>query len=61
MSPASASPAQRVGQSAWQERSFFSLPDISKLAGLNEVQKTETGEVRMEGDQQTFHARKILP
>ena len=44
-----------------QRRSFFSLPDISKLAGLNEVQKTETGEVTMEGDQQTFHARKILP
>lgn len=44
-----------------QRRSFFSLPDISKLAGLNEVQKTETGEVRMEGEQQTFHARKILP
>ena len=43
------------------KRSFFSLPDIRKLAGLNEVQKTETGEVRTEGDQQTFHARKILP
>ncbi|GFZ52359.1 hypothetical protein JCM24511_10132 [Saitozyma sp. JCM 24511] len=41
-------------------RSFFSLPDISKLAGLVENAKTGTG-VETEGEEQRFHARKILP
>lgn len=49
-------------------RSFFSLPDISKLAKLASNatsavpgQGGNEGQVEMDGDKQIYHARKILP
>jgi hypothetical protein len=48
-------------------RSFFSLPDIGKLAkfaasAADAVTSTPgEGEVQTDGDRQTYHSRKILP
>ncbi|KAK1923564.1 dehydrase and lipid transport-domain-containing protein [Papiliotrema laurentii] len=41
-------------------RTLFSLPDITKLAGLSPALKASTG-IETDGDEQRFHARKILP
>ncbi|CAD6570475.1 MAG: hypothetical protein TREMPRED_005859 [Tremellales sp. Tagirdzhanova-0007] len=43
-------------------RTFFSLPDISKLAGLSSSSSsTEPTGIETDGEQQRFHSRKILP
>ncbi|WWC95757.1 hypothetical protein V866_002623 [Kwoniella sp. B9012] len=61
--PSSASSPSR----SIQRRNFFSLPDITKLAGLvpsqNQTPNDEgivTG-IETDGEEQRFHARKILP
>ncbi|KAL7425063.1 hypothetical protein Q5752_000751 [Cryptotrichosporon argae] len=41
-------------------RSFFSLTDITKLTGLTAENKNGSG-VETDGEEQRFHARKILP
>jgi hypothetical protein len=50
----------RTTQRACLQRHFFSLNDISKLAGLAPGLKESAG-VESDGDGQRFHARKILP
>lgn len=49
-------------RSPQDRRSFFSLPDISKLAGLASslTNSSDTG-VQIDGELQKFHARKISP
>ncbi|KAK6908522.1 hypothetical protein I203_102524 [Kwoniella mangroviensis CBS 8507] len=50
-----------------QKRTFFSLPDITKLAGLVPSQNQSTNDegivtgIETDGEEQRFHARKILP
>lgn len=53
-----ATPAQPRSLRAPQ-RTFFSLPDISKLAGL--APAPPRGAVQVDGEEQRFHAKKILP
>jgi len=56
------SPAFRLTARAsrTQRRQFFSLNDISKLAGMTPGLKESAG-VESDGEGQRFHARKILP
>lgn len=42
------------------KRTFFSLPDISKLAGLVPGQQNSGG-VQNDGEEQRFQARKVFP
>lgn len=59
--PTLASTPARTGPAAIATgRTFFSLPDISKLANLVPGATTE-GTVETDGEEQRFHARKILP
>lgn len=41
-------------------RTFFSLPDITKLAGLVPGQQNSGG-VQNDGEEQRFQARKVFP
>lgn len=53
-----ASPAVRAAPRS-QQRGFFSLPDLSKLASL--ASGSSGNGVEVHGEEQRFHARKILP
>jgi hypothetical protein len=61
----SLAPASAAGVGSIQSRrSFFSLPDIHKLAGLispSSEEGTDKKAIETDGDVQRFHARKILP
>ncbi|WVQ66112.1 uncharacterized protein L199_004290 [Kwoniella botswanensis] len=63
LTPSSTSSASR----SIQRRSFFSLPDITKLAGLVPSQNPTPNDegivtgIETDGEEQRFHARKILP
>lgn len=62
-SSSASSSATRTSQPQPQlasRRSFFSLPDISKLAGLVPGQQN-TGGVQNDGEEQRFQARKVFP
>jgi len=60
--PLPTSSSARRSSIASPSRTFFSLPDISKLAGLNSsAESNDPSGVETDGEQQRFHARKILP
>jgi coenzyme Q-binding protein COQ10 len=56
ISPRAPARPRRVQLQAQPQRSFFSLPDITKLANL-----VPGAEIESSGEEQRFHARKILP
>ena len=57
-SPATTAPIAHIAS----RRSFFSLTDISKLASFaTQSDAEEEKSIDSDGEQQTFHARKILP
>ncbi|WVW87000.1 hypothetical protein I302_109056 [Kwoniella bestiolae CBS 10118] len=65
----SSNPSKCIQQQQIQRRAFFSLPDITKLAGLVPTQSSSSipntegivSGIETDGEEQRFHARKILP